>query len=65
MHSSFVCHLYVTRMYSYVISMSLYELVCHPYAIHMYSYVTRMSFACTRMWFYHEPFGRRKFKFIR
>ena len=47
---SFVCHSYVlvcdpyiTRMYSYVIRMSL---VCHPYVTRLYSYVIRMSFVC-------------------
>ena len=54
------CHLYVTRMYSYFIRMSLvctrmsflchlYVIVCHLYVTHMYSHVTRMSFVCTRM----------------
>ena len=57
-----VCHQYVTRMYSYVIRMSLvctrmssvchsYVLVCHPYVTRMYSYVIRMSLVCTRMSF--------------
>ena len=56
----FVCHLYVTLMYSYLIRMSLvrtrmspvchsYVLVCHRYVTRMYSYVIRMSLACTRM----------------
>ena len=67
---SFLCHSYVTRMYSYVIRMSL---ACHPYITRMYSYVIRMSLVCTRMspvchsyvlvchlyvtrlWFYHGP----------
>ena len=54
------CHLYVTRMPSCVIRMSLvcarmssvchsYILVCHPYVTRMYSYVIRMSLVCTRM----------------
>ena len=65
-----VCHLYITRMYSYVTHMLL---VCHPYFTHMYSYVILMSLVCTcmsfvchsyvlvyhpyvtRLWFYHEP----------
>ena len=57
---SLICHPYVTRMYSYVIYMSLvctrmssachsYVLVCHPYVTHMYSYVTRMYSYLTRM----------------
>ena len=37
-----VCHLHVTRLYSYVIRMSLDVLVCHLYV--------------TRLWFYHEPY---------
>ena len=56
------CHLYVTRMPSCVIRMSLvcarmssvchsYILVCHPYVTRMYSYVIRMSLVCTRMSF--------------
>ena len=55
-----VCHLYVARIYSYVIRMSLvytcmssvchsYVTVSHPYVTHMYSYVTGMSIVCTRM----------------
>ena len=51
------CYPYVTRMYSYVIRMSLvstctssvchsYVLVCHPYVTGMYSYVIRMSLVC-------------------
>ena len=36
----------VTRMHSYVISMSF---VCHQYVTRMYSYVNRMSLVCTRM----------------
>ena len=49
-----VCHPYVSRMYSYVIRVSLvctrmssachsYVLACHSYVTHMYSYVIRMS----------------------
>ena len=52
-----VCHPYVTRMYSYVIRVSLvctrmspvchsYVLVYHPYVTRMYSYVIRMSLVC-------------------
>ena len=54
-----VCHPYVTRMYSYVIRMSLvcpsyvlvchhhsFVLVCHPYVTRMYSYAIRMSLVC-------------------
>ena len=53
-----VCHLYVTRMYSYVICMSpvctrissvSQLVVSHLYVTRMYSYVTRMSLVCTRM----------------
>ena len=50
-----VCHPYVTRMYSYIIRISLVCArilsVCHSYVIRMYSYVpvvvcTRMSSVC-------------------
>ena len=52
-----VCHLHVTRMYSYVNRISLictrmssvchsHRLVCHPYVTRMYSYVIRMSLIC-------------------
>ena len=51
-----VYHPYVTRLYSYVIRMSLvctlclpYVPVCHLYVTCMYSYVIRMSLICTRM----------------
>ena len=55
-----VCHSHVTRMYSYVIRISLlctrmssvchsYVLVCHLYVTRMYSHVIRMSLVCTRM----------------
>ena len=55
-----ICHLYVTRMYSNVIRMSLictpvtfvchsYVLGCHPYVTRMYSYVIRISLVCTHM----------------
>ena len=55
-----VCHPYVTRMYLYVIRISLvctcmssvchlYVLVCHLYVTRMYSYVIRMPLICTRM----------------
>ena len=51
------CHPYVTRIYSYLIDMSLvctgmspvcrsYVLVCHSYATRMYSYVTHMPLVC-------------------
>ena len=54
---SFACYLYVTRMYSYVICMSLgftrmsfvcqsYVLACHSYVTCMYSYVIHMSLIC-------------------
>ena len=57
---SFACCPYVTRMYSYVIRISLictlmsfvchsYVLVCHTYVTRTYSYVIRMSLICTRM----------------
>ena len=57
---SFVYHLYVIRMYSYVTRMSFvchsYIFVCSPcvtrmysYVTRMYSYVTRMSLVCTRI----------------
>ena len=50
-----VSHPFVTRMYSYVILMSLvissvyhsYVLVCHPYVTRIYSYVIRMSLVCS------------------
>ena len=42
------CNPYVTRMYSYVILMSL---VC----TRMLSVCTRMYSYVTRLWFYHEP----------
>ena len=49
----FVCHSYVSRMYSYVICMSLVctrmSSVCHSYVIRMSLVCTRMSFVCTRM----------------
>ena len=52
-----VCHLYVTRMQSYVIRMSLvctrmsfvchlYLLACHPYVTRMYSYAIIKSLVC-------------------
>ena len=55
-----VCHPNVTRMYSYVIRMSLvctrmsyvcqeYVLICHPYVTRIYSYVIRTSLVCTPM----------------
>ena len=58
---SLICHPYVTRMYSYVIRMSLactrmssicrsYVLVCHPYV--------------TGMWFYHEPLNMSSWTFL-
>ena len=61
---SLVCHPYITRIYSYVIRISLlctrmssvchsYVLVCHVYVTRMasvcHSYVIRMSRVCTRM----------------
>ena len=56
----FVFYLYITRLYSYVICMSLvctrmssichsYVFVCHPYVTRIYSYVTRISLVCTCM----------------
>ena len=72
-----VCHPYVTRMYSYIIRMSL---VCHPYVTRMSSvrhscilvciYMSSLShlrvLIChpyvTRMRFYHEPFKKVKEK---
>ena len=58
--NALVCHLYVSRMYSYVICMLLvctrmssvchsHVLVCHRCATRMYSYVIRMSLISTRM----------------
>ena len=57
---SLVCHSYTTRMYPYVIRMSLvctlmssvcysYVLVCHAYVTRRYSYVICMSLVCTHM----------------
>ena len=54
------CHLHVTRMFLYVMRMSLeytrmsfvchsYVLVCHPYVTRMYSYVIPMSLVRTRI----------------
>ena len=54
------CHSYVTRMYEYIIGMSLVCTlmssvrhsnvpVCHPYVTRMYSYVIRTSLVCTRI----------------
>ena len=44
---------YFTRIYSYIICMSLVctrmSSVCHPYVTRLYSYVTRMSLVCTSM----------------
>ena len=63
---SFVCHLYVIRIYSYVTRMSFvchpyvtrmssvchsYALPCHSYVIRMHSYVICMSLVCTHMSF--------------
>ena len=44
-----VCHLYITRMYSDIIRVSLYVLICHSYVTRVYIYVSRMSLVCTRM----------------
>ena len=56
---SLVYHSYVTRIYSYVIRMSLvcplYSL-CHPYITRLYSHVIRMSLVCTRMTFVCHSF---------
>ena len=57
---SLLCHSYVTRMYSYIILMSLsctrmssechsHVLVCHRYVTRMHSYVICVSLVCTRM----------------
>ena len=52
-----VCHPYVTRMYSYVICMSLIctciSAVFHFYALAFHSYVTHF-------WFYHESVSRER-----
>ena len=45
-----VCHLYITRIFSYVIVCHSYVFVCHPYVTRMYSYVIRASLVCTHMW---------------
>ena len=46
---SLVCHLYVSRLYSFVTRMPLVYIrmsfVCHPY----YSYIIRIPLVCTRM----------------
>ena len=51
-----VCNPYVTRMYSYVIRMSLVcthiSSVCHSYVL-----------VCHRMWFYHEPSPETAFNY--
>ena len=51
---SSVCHLYVTRIYSYSLVCTCmssvchsYVLICHSYVIRMYSYVIRMSLVCS------------------
>ena len=48
-----VCHSYVSRLYSYVICMSLVctrmSSVCHSSVTRMYSCVIRVSLLCTRM----------------
>ena len=50
----FVCHAYVTRIYSCVIRMSRVctrmSSVCHSHVLVCHPYVTRL-------WFYHEPFN--------
>ena len=55
-----VCHLYVTRMYSYVIHVSLVctrmSSVCHSYVLVCHPYVNRM-------WFCHEPYYLRVYCF--
>ena len=72
---SFVCHSYVihispvrhsyvpyvTRMYSYVIRMSL---VCHLYVTRMYSYVTRVSLVCARMLPVCHPYVTRMYSYV-
>ena len=69
MSSVLVCHSYVTRIYSYIICMSLVctrmSSVCHLYVIRMplvsthmlsvyHSYVLVCHPYVTSMWFYHE-----------
>ena len=55
-----VCQSHVTRMYSYVIRISLvstrlsfvchsYVFACHLYVTRIYSYFIRMSLVCTRL----------------
>ena len=55
-----LCHLYVTRMYSYIVRMSLvctcmssvchsYVLIGHLYITRMYSDIIRLSLLCTRI----------------
>ena len=46
---SLVCHPLVTRMYLYVIHMSLVCTRMGSVGIHMYSYAARMPVVCTRM----------------
>ena len=70
-----VCHPYVTRMYSYVIRMSLvcnpmsfvchsYVLVCHPYVTRMYSYVIRMSSLCHSYVLVCHPYVTRMCSYV-
>ena len=52
-YMSFVCHSYITHVYSFVTRMSSichsHVLACHSYVTGMYSYLIRMSLVCTRM----------------
>ena len=50
---SLVYHPYATRVYSFIIRISVvcqsYVIVCHPNVSRMYSYVIRMSLVCTHV----------------
>ena len=72
---SLVFHSYATRMYLYVICMTLvctrmpsvchsYVLVSHPYVTRMYSYVIRMSLVCTRMSSVSHSYVTRMYSYV-
>ena len=46
-----VCHLYVTRVYLYIMIFHLHILVRHPYVTHIYSHVIGVSLVCSRLSF--------------
>ena len=70
-----LCHPYVTRLYSYIIRMSLvctripsichsYVLVCHPYVTRMYAYIIRIFIVCTRMSLVCHPYVTRMYSYV-